>query len=387
MSHGNPLLVLRDLGQSVWLDDLDRTLIDSGELARLNRDDGVRGVTSNPSTFEKAIGGSDAYDAKIRTLALAGRSAEEIYQELVVADVRDAADVLRPEHDRTGGRHGYVSLEVDPRLALDADATLVEARRLWRALDRPNVFIKVPATPAGLTAIATLIGESINVNVTLLFSLSRYREVADAYLQGLETLAHRGRDLGDVRSVASFFLSRIDTLADKELARVSGRHAAEARRLRGSVAIASAKLAYAIYAEVFHSDRFAALAARGAHPQPLLWASTSTKDPALPDTLYVDALIGPETINTMPRQTLDAYRDHGRPEPRLTAGLEDARDVLRALADAGIDLDDITTRLTDEGLEKFVQPYEKLLGRLHDARDRDRGGGQARGDQALAGEQ
>jgi transaldolase len=365
--NANPLLTLRDLGQSVWLDDLDRPLIDSGELARLVAEDGVRGLTSNPSTFAKAIAGSDNYDAKIAALARAGRSVEEIYQELVVADVRDAADVLRAEFDRTGGRHGFASLEVDPHLAHDTRSTVAEARVLWRALDRPNVFIKVPATAEGLPAIAELIGEGINVNVTLLFGLPRYREVAEAYLQGLETLAQRGEDLSRVHSVASFFLSRIDVLVDQELAKVSGRQAAAARHLRGRVAIASARLAYGIYQEIFASDRFAALAAAGAHTQPLLWASTGTKDPAYPDTMYVEPLIGPDTINTMPPETLDAYRDHGQPALRLTDDAEAARDDLRALADAGIDLDHVTERLTDEGIDKFIQPFEKLMTRLREA--------------------
>lgn len=367
MNDKNPLLALRELGQSVWLDDLDRPLIESGELARLIAEDGLRGLTSNPATFAKAIVGSDHYDARIAALARAGRSVEEIYQELVVTDVRDAADVLRAEFDRTGGRHGFASLEVDPNLARDTRGTVAEARSLWRTLDRPNVFIKVPGTAEGLPAIAELIGEGINVNVTLLFGLPRYREVTDAYLQGLETLAQRGKDLSRVHSVASFFLSRIDVLVDQELAKVSGRQAAAARRLRGGVAIASARLAYGIYQEIFTSDRFAALAAAGAHPQPLLWASTGTKDPAYPDVMYVEALIGPDTINTMPRETLDAYRDHGQPALRLGDDAEAARDNLRALADAGIDLDHVTRRLTDEGIDKFIQPFTKLMTRLREA--------------------
>ncbi|HEY9074598.1 MAG TPA: transaldolase, partial [Desulfobaccales bacterium] len=319
----NPLLKLTSLGQSIWLDYISRQLIVSGELQRLIDADGLRGVTSNPSIFDKAISGSRDYDADIRKMAMEGRSIEEIYEALTVADVQRAADVFRPLYDRLAGADGFISLEVNPHLAHDTPGTIAEARRLWGKLNRPNVLIKVPATQEGLPAIRQLISEGINVNITLLFGLPRYREVADAYLSGLEQRAAQGLDLA-VSSVASFFLSRIDVLLDpklEQMAKSGGPLTAAAASLIGEAAIASAKVAYSIYQQIFRDDRYLSLVARGARPQRLLWASTSTKNPAYPDGKYVEPLIGPMTINTLPVETLKAYRDHGDPAARLAEGL------------------------------------------------------------------
>ena len=360
----NPLLNLQEFGQSIWLDDLDRRLLSSGELARLIREDGLRGVTSNPSIFNKAITGSEAYDTDIKRLASQDKSAEEIYQILTVGDVRGAADVLRGVYEESGGAYGFVSLEVNPHLAYRTQATIAEARELWAAVDRPNLFIKVPATQPGLPAIRTLIGEGINVNVTLLFGLPRYREVADAYIAGLEQRAAAGGALDRVRSVASFFLSRIDVLVDPELekaARAGGPEAGIAETLRGRVAIASAKLAYQIYKQKFREERFRVLSGQGARSQPVLWASTSTKNPEYSDVKYVEALIGAETINTAPRETLDAFRDHGRPTASLEEHLDEARTAMDLLLRAGIDIDRVTRQLEEEGVEKFNKPYDRLL--------------------------
>lgn len=373
----NPLLALRELGQSVWLDFLGRSLIDSGMLARLIEEDGVSGVTSNPAIFEKAIDGSADYDDAIRALALRGRSVPEIYEALVVDDIRRAADLFRPLHERRGGADGFVSLEVSPLLARDAAGTVAEARRLWAAVGRPNVFIKVPATAEGIGAIRQLIREGINVNVTLLFGLPRYAEVARAHLEGLEGRAAAGEAVDRVASVASFFLSRIDVLVDslieKRLAEcVPGGDIAAG--LRGKTAIASAKEAYRMYREIYGGTRFASLASRGARPQRLLWASTSTKNPAYPDVMYVEPLIGPETVTTLPIETLDAYRDHGDPAPRIGEGAREAREALRLLAEAGIDIDEATQRLENEGVEKFIAPFDTLAASLAKKREAALGG-------------
>jgi transaldolase len=366
----NPLIKLAGCGQSVWLDYIRRQMIDSGELQALIDQDGLRGVTSNPAIFQQAIAGSADYDESIRKLAQAGKSAQEIYEGLTLEDIRRAADVFRPLFDRLQGADGFVSLEVNPHLAHDTQGTIAEARRLWGKLDRPNVFIKVPATRAGLPAIRRLISEGINVNVTLLFGLPRYREVAEAYLSGLEERAARGLPL-TVASVASFFLSRIDVLLDPRLAQLVQKGGPPARRaaaLEGEAAIASAKVAYTIYQQICGSERFRALAARGAGSQRLLWASTSAKNPAYSDVKYVEPLIGPETVNTMPLETLRAYRDHGRPASRLTEGREKAAAVIQGLPELGIDLNQATQQLEDEGVEKFIKPYDSLLRTLEDQR-------------------
>jgi transaldolase len=367
----NPLLKLGSFGQSIWIDYIRRQMIDSGQLKKLIDEDGIKGVTSNPSIFEKAIAGSDDYYADIRKLAQAGKSIEEIYQVLTVDDIGRSADLFRPVYDQLEGKDGFVSLEVNPHLAHDTQGSIDEARRLWQALARPNVFIKIPATKEGLPAIRQLISEGINVNVTLLFGLPRYQEVAEAYISGLEERAAKGQPLNRVASVASFFLSRIDVLLDPKLekmAAASGPNAKGARELTGQVAIASAKIAYTIYREIYGSERFKKLAAQGARPQRLLWASTSTKNPSYPDVKYVEPLIGPDTINTLPLETLEAYRDHGDPAPRLTEDVDRAASYLQRLPELGLDLNQVTQQLEDEGVEKFNKPYDSLMCTLEGKR-------------------
>ena len=354
MKH-NPLQRLATFGQSIWLDYIRRDLISNGELRRLIEVDGLRGITSNPAIFEKAITDSHAYDIAIRDLAQQGNGAEAIYETLSQQDVQSAADAFRPLYDSTDGKDGYVSLEVNPHLAHDTDGTLQEARRLWAALNRPNVFIKVPATAAGLPAIQQLISEGINVNVTLLFGLPRYRQVAEAYIAGIEARLAQGEPVQQVASVASFFVSRIDALLDPLL------EAPAAQPLRGQVAIASAKIAYQIYQELFNGERFEALEAQGANVQRLLWASTSAKNPAFSDVKYVEALIGADTVNTLPMETLNAYRDHGEPQARLEQSIPEAHQVLAQLPALGINLDQLTQQLEDEGVNKFNKPFDKLL--------------------------
>ena len=364
---GNPLKRLGTLGQSIWLDYIRRDLMASGELRRLIDEDGLRGMTSNPSIFEKAIADSHDYDGDIRAMALGGNGADAIYETLSQRDVESAADQFRPLYDRTDGQDGYVSLEVNPHLAHDTKGTIEEARRLWAALNRTNVLIKVPATANGLPAIQQLIGEGISVNVTLLFGLPRYRQVAEAYIAGIEARAAQGEPVKHLASVASFFVSRIDALVDPLLEKLIAQGSKEvdlAKRARGQVAIASAKMAYQIYKEIFGSDRFRKLAARGARAQRLLWASTSTKNPDYSDVKYVEALIGPDTVDTAPLETLDAYRDHGEPEARLEQGVEEARRVLERLPELGIDIDKVTRQLEDEGVEKFNKPFDKLMEAL-----------------------
>ncbi|MGC9520325.1 MAG: bifunctional transaldolase/phosoglucose isomerase [Anaerolineae bacterium] len=353
---------LAEVGQSVWLDYIRRSLIVDGELARLVNA-GVRGVTSNPSIFEKAIAGSDDYDEQLQDLCSSGRTPLEMYEALAVRDIQMAADMMRAVYEATGGRDGYVSLEVNPELAHDAEGTIAEARRLFVAVGRPNVFIKVPATPAGMPAIRTLIGEGINVNVTLMFSLDQYDAVAEAYIAGLEALDAAGGDLASVASVASFFVSRIDVKVD---AMLDGLGTSEARALRGTIGIASAKLAYQRFKDTFMGPRWQKLADKGARFQRPLWASTSTKDPDYPDTLYPDALIGPHTVNTLPPETLEAFLDHGTVAPTVTADLDRARSQLAKLDELGIDLDMVTDELLAEGVEKFAQPFASLMESIRD---------------------
>ncbi len=360
----NPLRRLAALGQSVYLDEISRPMIEGGDLRRLIEEDGLQGVTSNPAIFEKAIGQSADYDDAIAELAGRGLPTEEIFETLAVEDIRAAADLFARNHDESDGLHGYVSLEVSPRLADDTEATITEARRLWGALDRRNVFVKVPGTEAGLPAIRRLTAEGINLNVTLLFGLPRYQAVAEAFIAGLEDRAAAGESVAGVASVASFFLSRIDVLLDARLDALieeGGDTGRAAAALRGQAAIASAKRAFVIYTSLFTSDRFAALAAAGARPQRLLWASTGVKDPDYDDLMYVEPLVGADTVTTLPRATLDAYRDHGEPKPRLTHGLAEAETTLRALQRLGIDLDDATAQLEREGVEKFVKPFDALM--------------------------
>ena len=363
----NPLEKLQSFGQSVWLDFLRRNMIHSGKLGALIENDGLRGITSNPAIFQKAIAESHDYDTAIRAFSLEGKNTAEIYDALTVKDVQDAADMLRPVYDRLDGADGFVSLEVNPHLARDTDGTIEEARRLWTALHRPNVFIKVPATEEGLVCIRQLISEGINVNVTLLFGLSRYREVAQAYINGLEDRLAAGHPIERVSSVASFFLSRIDVLVDSLLVKKPGKEGREkvlAEALKGEVAIACAKKAYQFYKELFQDARFRTLKEKGARPQRVLWASTSTKNPAYSDVKYVESLIGPDTVNTLPMDTLDAYRDHGNPASRLEEDLDRVDDILNQLPKVGIDLDTVTEQLVDEGIEKFNKPYDALMETL-----------------------
>ncbi|HEX9015247.1 MAG TPA: bifunctional transaldolase/phosoglucose isomerase [Chloroflexota bacterium] len=366
----NPLLKLNELGQSIWLDFFRRGMISSGELQRLIDEDGLNGITSNPAIFEKAILGSTDYDTDIRALALEGKDVPGIYEGLVVDDIRRAADLFRPTFDRLGGADGFVSLEVSPHLAQDTAGTIEEARRLWKEVSRPNLMIKVPGTPEGIPAIRQLTSEGINVNVTLLFGLGRYREAAMAYVEGLEELEKRG-PIDGIASVASFFLSRIDVLLDPVLekkAHEEGPDSTTARGLLGQVAIASAKIAYQIYQEIFGSDRFRRLASKGARPQRVLWASTGTKNPAYSDVKYVEPLIGRDTINTMPPETMNAYRDHGNPALRLEDDVDQARRALEQLPKLGIDLDAATLQLEEEGVEKFNKPFDAIAASLEQKR-------------------
>jgi transaldolase len=367
----NPLLGLENFGQSVWIDYLRRKALDDGEIQGLINQDGVSGLTSNPSIFEKAIAGSPDYDRAIRSMALEGKSVEEIYAALTIEDIQRAADHFRPIYDRLEGGDGFVSLEVSPKLAHDTTGTIIEARKLWVAVNRPNLFIKVPGTREGLPAIQQLIGEGININITLLFGLPRYRQVAEAYLSGLESLAARGKPLNKIASVASFFLSRIDVLIDPvlEKLRLEGGPVAEIMPgLHGQVAIASAKVAYQIYREIFSGERYRKLAQMGARTQRLLWASTGTKNPEYSDVKYVETLIGRETINTIPLETLDAYREHGKPASRLEEGTQEAYRVLETLPQAGVDLDASTQELEDEGIKKFNQAFDQLMAALQEKR-------------------
>lgn len=362
----NPLKRLQEHGQSVYLDEIRRSWLEDGTLQELIDRDGLRGVTSNPAIFNKAIAQSGDYAAAIAALAARGATVEDAYEDLVVEDIGRAADMFRPTYDGSGGRYGFVSLEVSPEVAHDEEATYAEATHLWRRLGRPNVFIKVPATLAGLGAIRRLIADGVNVNVTLLFGLERYERVIDAYLAGLEDRLARGEGLRGVNSVASFFLSRFDVHVDP-LLDAMGTPAALA--LRGRAAIAYAKVAYDVFSRRFSEadPRWRRLAGAGARVQRLLWASTGTKDPSYPDTKYVEPLIGPETINTMPLETLNAYRDHGDPATRVTEGLDEAKRVIADLRALGIDLEEVATRLEEEGVEKFVTPFRSLLRTLEGA--------------------
>jgi transaldolase len=367
----NPLLKIQKFGQSVWLDSINRGMIMSGKLKKLIDEDGLRGVTSNPQIFKDAISEGAEYEDAIRALARENKSTEDIYQALTVDDIQRTADLFRPLFDASDGRHGFVSLEVNPHLARDIEGTLDEARRLWSALDRPNVFIKVPATREGLSCIRQLISEGININVTLLFGLPRYREVAEAFIAGMEARSQKKQPLEQVASVASFFLSRIDVLVDPQLEKIiesGGAKAEQARRLRGQLAIASARQAYQIYKEIFKGPRFQSLAQQGARAQRVLWASTSTKNPDYSDVKYVEALIGPETVNTLPMKTIDAFRDHGNPAPRLEEGLEEAARMFKTLRELGIDIDEQTRQLVEEGIRKFNEPYDSLMKTLEEKR-------------------
>jgi len=361
---GTPIEALQALGQSLWLDDLRREMLETGELRRLIAAGEIRGMTSNPTIFEQAIAGSEVYTPALRPLAQAGWPAERILDSLMQDDIREAADLFRPVYEASEGGDGFVSLEVHPALADETESTLHEVRRLWTSLNRPNVMIKIPATRAGVPAVRQAVAEGINVNITLIFSLQRYAEVIEAYLGGLEDRLARGAALDHVASVASFFVSRVDTAVDarlEEILRREGPHAERAAALRGLAAIANAQLAYAQFQGAFGSDRFDDLRKHGARPQRPLWASTSTKNPAYPDTYYLDNLIGPQTVNTVPLSTLGAFRDHGLAEASLGAGLSTARSRLEALASVGISMDQVTDELERQGVRKFTDSFLSLV--------------------------
>ncbi|MVM35516.1 transaldolase [Spirosoma sp. HMF4905] len=352
----NALQQVHKLGQSIWLDFIDRPLMNSGHLQQLMEEDGIRGITSNPAIFEKAITAGTEYDQDIQRLSQEDLSDEDLFYRLAVADIQQAADLFLPVYeDKVSGADGFVSLEVSPRLALDTDKTLEQARILWQAVNRPNVMIKIPGTQPCLPAIRQAIAEGININVTLLFSLDRYAAVAEAYIAGLEDRLAAGQSIDQVSSVASFFISRIDTLVDPILTERG------LPQLKGETAIALAKQAYALYNRLFDSERFRFLAAQGATPQRLLWASTGTKDPDFSPVKYVEALIGPQTVDTVPMDTLTAYRETGRPAVRLSSSDSEGLQVLDRVQQAGIDLNAIAEQLETEGIAKFNQPYDKLL--------------------------
>jgi transaldolase len=354
MARNENLAELSDAGVAVWLDDLSRDRIRSGNLQSLVDEHSVVGVTTNPTIFAAAISGSDAYDEQLHALAIQDFSVEEALRTLTATDVRDACDLLRPCYDRTG-IDGRVSLEVAPGLAHDTDATAAEAAHLWWLVDRPNLFIKIPATEAGLPAITSTIARGISVNVTLIFSIERYRAVMDAYLSGLEQRLRDGHGVANIESVASFFVSRVDTEIDKRLDEL-GADAA----LKGKAGIANAQLAYQAYEEVFSSDRWRKLEAHGARPQRPLWASTGVKNPEYSDTMYISELIAPGTVNTMPEKTLMAYADHGEPGTPVQKAYEDAAAVMKSVAEAGVDLDDVFRVLEEEGVQKFVASWDEL---------------------------
>jgi transaldolase len=345
---------MQELGQAPWMDELSREDIKNGGLQRMI-EDGIVGVTSNPAIFQKAIAGSDLYDGQLQELARNEDDPKEMFWGIAQTDIRDACDIFMPVYERTGGEDGRVSLEVQPDIAYDSDATIEEAARLHELIDRPNLFVKIPATLQGLVAIEEMISRGKSINVTLIFSLERYREVIRAYIRGIKRLVEGGGDPSGVRSVASFFVSRIDSEADSKLEELG------ADDLKGELAIANAKLAYQIYKEVFGGSRWQSLAEKGAHRQRLLWASTSTKNPDYPDTIYVDNLLGPETVNTMPKKTIEAVMDHAEIRPTLEEDVEEAEEVLKRLREAGLDYEDVTDTLEQQGIQKFADPFNEML--------------------------
>jgi len=351
----NKLKSIQDLGQSIWLDFFDRKIMDTGKLKKLIDDDGIRGVTANPSIFEKAINSSSDYEKDIMVLSKQKGSNEDTFFSLAVIDIKRAADFFKLVYEETNGADGFVSIEVSPHLAHDTEGTIRQARELWDAINRKNVMIKIPGTAEGLPAIRKCISEGININITLLFGLPRYKQVTDAYILGLEDRIKANQPIDQIASVASFFLSRIDVLIDPLLEEKG------LDKMKGEVAIASAKKAYEIYKEVFNSERFKNLEAKGAKRQRVLWASTSSKDPSFSDVKYVEALIGPDTINTIPIETLEAFNDHGQAESHLEDDLDKATQLLLQLKEKEIDINTITQQLEDEGIEKFNKAYDKLL--------------------------
>ena len=365
----NPLIQLEQHGQSFWLDNISRGLVSSGRLRKLIEEDGLKGITSNPAIFEKAITGSTDYDNDIERLAGQDQSAIEIYEALAIADIQAAADQLTTVFNSTDGRDGFVSLEVSPELADDTVGTIVEARRLWEAVNRRNVMIKVPATKAGVPAVRQLISEGLNINVTLLFSSGMYEAVAEAYISGLEDALNVGRKISNIASVASFFISRIDTLVDALLAERIGQcndshEISLLQDLIGNIAIANGKMAYQRYKAMQETPRWISLAKKGANPQRLLWASTSTKNPDYRDVVYVEELIGKDTINTLPDETLDAFRDHGRLSNTLESDIDKAAAIMINVEKSGISMKSVTDQLVEEGVKKFVDPFVKLIAAI-----------------------
>jgi len=363
----NPLKELLNFGQSMWLDYIRRDLLTTGKLKAMIADDGLRGMTSNPSIFEKAIGESSLYDDMLKSLAAQpGLDAKSRYEQIAIRDIQDAADILKPVYESSKFHDGYVSLEVSPLLALETEKTLEEARRLWKTVNRPNVMIKVPGTAEGIPAIRQLIGEGININVTLLFAQDVYEKVAEAYIGGLEDLAKRGGDLKKMASVASFFISRIDTLVDSRIDdklknTTDAQQQTLLKSLKGKVAIANGKLTYQRYQTIFSGPRWEALASKGAQTQRVLWASTSTKNPEYRDVMYVEELIGPNTVDTMPPATVDAFRDHGRLRNSLMENVAGSKKVMDDLEKAGISMKEVTTKLTTDGVKLFADAFNKLI--------------------------
>ncbi len=371
----NHLLEIKDFGQSIWMDNLSRDLIQSGALKDCIENQGIRGVTSNPAIFEKAIAGNAIYDADIEAGIHAKKSVLDIYESLTFDDIRNACDIFRPVYDQTNGLDGYISIEVPPTIAKNTETTISEAKRYYKAIDRPNVMIKIPGTPEGLPAVEAVIQDGISVNVTLLFSVKSYVETAWAYIRGLEARVAAGQDISNISSVASFFLSRIDSkiddLLDARLKEIGADNPDLVHRLnavKGKVAIANAKMAYQEYLKIIRSDRWKALSAKGARVQRLLWASTGTKNPAYSDVMYVDELIGPDTVNTLPPSTIEACADHCDVENRVATGVEEAQQFIASLSDPDIyiDLDQVMAELLEDGIVKFVQPFESLLHSLED---------------------
>lgn len=359
----NRVKQIHDFGQSIWLDFFDREVMDSGELKKLIQEDGACGVTSNPSIFEKAIRNSKDYDEDIKALSSEESDNEKLFFRMAVKDIQRATDFFKGVYDEAAGGDGFVSLEVSPYLARKTDETIAQARELFKSVNRKNVMIKIPGTAEGLPAIRKCISEGININITLLFGLPRYREVTDAYLSGLEDRVKANKPIDGIASVASFFLSRIDVMVDPMLEEKGKAD------LKGEVAIASAKRAYAIYQEVFTSDRFKKLQEKGAKTQRVLWASTGTKDPSYSDVKYVETLIGPDTINTIPMETLEAFRDHGVAKSTLETDMDKASHILDRLKETGINIDDITQRLEDEGIQKFNKAFDQLLDAIEKQRN------------------
>jgi transaldolase len=360
----NPLVRLQQLGQSPWHDNIRRQLLTSGALKKMVEDGDITGLTSNPTIFEQAIGGSTDYDKDLHRLAREGRTADQIFDALAIDDIKNAADVLAPVFERTGRKDGYVSIEVAPRLANDTPSTVREARRLWSTVNRSNLMVKIPATAAGVPAIEQSIADGLSINVTLIFSLKRYDEVMDAYLRGLIRRLENGQKIDRIASVASFFVSRVDTLVDQLLEEriVAGAEKKDLlQSLKGKAAIANAKLAYAEFRRKFSTEAFAGLKNHGANLQRPLWASTSTKNPAYPDVFYVEALVGPDTVDTMPPATLVAYKDHGDPQPRLANDLDDARRVMDQLAEVGVSMEAVTKKLEEDGVASFTKSFDSLI--------------------------